>query len=137
MERFWIGFAALTALILLLLVGVSGQAQGVELKELETECQYDRTAETQISLTKDNTLVFKGMFNVESPDSELSYIYKSGDNIVLNLKSTENPPRPTFVDDCRGIGIYHFETSQLKPGSYGVEVKVNGERQEKQIITVK
>lgn len=136
MERIWTGLTALVVLLVLLLVSVSGQPQGIELRDLETECQYDRAAETHISLTDDNTLVFKGQFNVESPDSELSYSYKSGNNIVLNLQSTENPPTPTFVDDCRGLGVYHFRTSELQPGTYGVEVQVNGERQEKQIITV-
>jgi hypothetical protein len=136
MERFWTGLAALVALAVLLLVSVSGQAQGIELRDLETECKYDRTAETDISLTNDDRLVFKGLFDVESPDSDLTYSYRSGDNIVLNLKSTENPPAPTFVDDCKGVGVYHFETSQLRPGTYDVTVQVNGERQEKQVITV-
>lgn len=137
MERIWTGLTALVVLLVLLLVSVSGQPQGVELRDLETECKYDRAEETDISLTDDNTLVFRGMFNVESPDSDLNYEYRSGNNIVLNLQSTENPPTPTFVDDCRALGVYHFETSELQPGEYGVEVQVNGERQEKQIINVK
>jgi hypothetical protein len=137
MESFWTGLAALAVLIVVLLVSVSGQAQGLELRDFETECKYDRTADTDISLTNDNRLIFKGIFDVDSPDSDLTYDYKSGKNIVLNLKSTENPPTPTFVDDCNGVGIYHFKTGELQPGTYNVEVKVNGERQEKQIITVK
>ncbi len=136
MEYVWTGLTALILVLVLLVAGVSGQSQGIELKDLETECKYDRTAETHISLTDDDRLVFKGMFNVESPDSDLNYNYKSGNQIVLNLKSTENPPTPTFVDDCKGVGVYHFETSQLESGTYGVEVKVNGDRKEKQIITV-
>lgn len=137
MEYVWTGLTALILVLVLLVAGVSGQPQGIELKDLETECKYDRTEETHISLTDDDRLVFEGMFNVESPDSDLNYNYKSGNQIVLNLKSKENPPTPTFVDDCKGVGVYHFETDQLEPGTYGVEIKVNGERKEKQIITVK
>jgi len=136
MEYVWGGLTAFVLVLVLLVAGVSGQSQGIELKDLETECKYDRTEETHISLTNDDTLVFEGMFNVESPDSDLNYDYKSGNQIVLNLQTNENPPTPTFVDDCRGIGVYHFETSQLEPSTYGVEVQVNGERKEKQIITV-
>lgn len=136
MEYIWTGLTALILVLALLATGVTGQSQGIELKDLETECKYDRTEETHISLTDDDRLVFEGMFNVESPDSDLTYDYKSGNQVVLNLKSKENPPTPTFVDDCRGVGVYHFETSQLEPGTYGVEINVNGERKEKQIISV-
>lgn len=137
MQRIWTGLLALVILLVLLVVSVTGQSQGLELRDFETECVYDRAAQTDISLTDDNKLVFQGSFNVESPASQLDYTYQSGNNIVLNLKSTERPPTPTFVDDCKALGVYHFETHELQQGRYGVEVQVNGERQEKQIITVK
>lgn len=136
MTKFW------TVVTLLLVVGlvslvVATDGGNLKVKDLETECRYDRAEEARISLTPQNTLSFEGQFPVENTNSELDYSYSSsGERIVLNVKSDKMERPESFVDACLGVAIYDMETPQLGEGSYEVTVRHNGEKVERQRLRV-
>lgn len=137
MTRFW-GAAGLLAILgFAAIVLGAGQSNTVKVYDLETECRYDRTTETNINLQRDNSLKFEGHFPVENANNNLDYSYSGGNNIVLNIRSQDSPAPVSFWNDCLASAVYHVETPQLNPGTYSVEVQSNGERLEKRIIRIK
>lgn len=137
MTRFW-GAAGLLAVIgFAAIVLGAGQSNTVTVYDLETECRYDRTTETNINLNEDNSLQFEGHFPVENSNTNLEYSYSGGGNIVLNIRSEDTAAPTSFWNDCLASAVYDVRTSQLNPGTYSVEVQSNGERLEKRIIRIK
>lgn len=136
MAKFW-GGVVLVFVLALALLAVEGSHGNIDVKDLETECRYDRGEQVNIQL-KDRQLHFDGHFPVNNPDASMSYRYReSGDRIVLNVKSSRVRPPQIFKDDCLGSGVYRAHTGELEPGKYTVIVEHNGEEAEKQIIEVR
>jgi len=124
MSRFWIVvFAVLiTGLFAAFLPAESSE---IKINDLETECRGDRGTSTTISLHPDNSLRFEGYFPVENTRSDISFKYRDGKNIVLDVRS-QGLPAPKFLwNDCLASGLYDLQTSSLSPGRYTVEVRHN------------
>lgn len=137
MSRFWTGVGALFV-VAIAAIFVSGGSSKLIVNDLETECRGDRSSYTDIQLNSDDSLSFSGYFPVENPNSDMSYRYsQSGGNIALNVRSQSLPAPGSFWDNCLASGVYDLDTRSLSEGTYSVEVKHNGEREEKRIIRVR
>jgi len=137
MTKFWGAVLVVFLIGLAATFSTANDTTKLEVNDLETECRYDRNEDTSIRLNQDNSLSFKGHFPVNSIESNLDYRYSSGDDIVLNVRSQNQPVPQNFWNNCLASAVYDFDTQQLEPGSYPVTVKHNGERIEKVVIRVK
>lgn len=134
MSKFWAGVGLLLVTGLAITLIPSGD--GINFTDLETECRYDRDSVTDIGL-EHSRMSFSGHFPVESPEEDLTYRYSvSGDEINLNIRSSEAAPLTDFYDTCKAVAVYDAETERLEPGTYMVTVKHDGERADRKVITV-
>ncbi|MFB6158409.1 MAG: hypothetical protein ABEJ95_01975 [Candidatus Nanohalobium sp.] len=137
MTRFWTGVGAVSVVALLAVFAAAG-GSNLEVNDLETECRGDRGVYTVIELHPDNSMSFKGYFPVENPEADLRYSYsRSADSIVLDVRSEGAVAPESFWNTCLASAVYDFDTSRLEEGRYSVEVRHNGERVEKRVITVR
>lgn len=138
MTKFWTVVTAIIVVGLATLAVASNSSQDqLDVRDLETECRYDRGEQTNIELTPDNRLKFNGQFPVENTNAELKYDYsRSGDRIVLNIESEQMETPESFVNSCLGAAVYSAETPQLEEGSYEVTVRHDGEKVERQRLRV-
>lgn len=138
MSKFWTVAALLLVGALALLVTDTDEAdEGISFTDLETECRYDRAAETNIEL-RGKRLMFSGNFPTENPHTGLGYDYTvSGSNIRLNIVSRDRTPLESFFNTCKASVIYSAETDRLEEGRYMVTVLHNRERKERVIIGIR
>jgi hypothetical protein len=137
MSRFWIGVTAVFLIGLAAIFSAAGQETQVTVRDLETECRYDRAEDTGIELNPDNSLSFQGYFPVENTNSNLNYRYSSGNDIVLNVRSQNLASPADFWNNCLASAVYDIDSPSLEQGTYSVTVKHNGERVEKRIISIR
>ncbi|MFB6208497.1 MAG: hypothetical protein ABEJ69_04040 [Candidatus Nanohaloarchaea archaeon] len=136
MAKFW-GGVVLVFVLALALLAVEGSQATIDVTDLETECRYDRGEQVNIQL-QDRQLYFEGYFPVNNPDASMSYGYsKSGERVVLNVKSSRVRPPQVFRNDCLGSAVYKAHTGSLEPGEYTVIVEHNGREAKKQMIEVR
>ena len=126
---------------MLLLTGLAitliPSGDGINFTDLETECRYDRGSTADIDL-EHSRMSFSGYFPVESPEEDLTYRYSvSGDEINLNIRSSDAAPLTQFYNTCKAVAVYDAETERLDPGTYMVTVKHDGERAERKVINVR
>lgn len=134
MSKFW------AACGLLLVVGIGltflPSGDGINFTDLETECQYDRGSNSDIDLNH-RRMSFSGYYPVESPEANLNYDYSiSGDEITLNIRSSDTAPLTDFYNTCNAVAVYDAETDRLESGSYMVTVNHDGERADRKVIRV-
>ena len=135
MNRFWTGAGILLLIGLAAVFSVNGNSN-IMVHDLETECRGDRTTSTNIQLQDDNSFRFEGYFPIEDTASSVNFNYQAGKNIVLNVKSQDEPAADFLWNDCLASGVYDLETRSFEEGRYSVEVKHNGERIEKRIVQI-
>jgi len=136
MSKFWVGVGIIFIAGVIAASSATGETKTFP-HDLETECRGDKTTSNSITLQPDNSLRFKGYFPVENTNSKITYSYRQGNSIVLNVKSQKLPAPEFLWDSCLASGIYDIQTDPLQPGSYPVEVKHNGKRIEKKVIRVR
>ncbi len=136
MSRFWTGVGILFVVAVVAIFVASGSSK-LTVNDLETECRGYRSSHTDIKLNSDDSMSFSGYFPVENPEADMDYRYsRSGDKIVLDVRSQSLPAPESFWDNCLASGVYDLDTGSLPEETYSVEVKHNGERTEKKIIRV-
>lgn len=136
MNKFWIGAGTLLVLALLFITA-SMAGSGVEFRDLETECQYDRGEVSKVSL-EDDQLHFDGHYPVQDTQATVDYKFsRSSNSVKLDIVTKEGEEFEDLTDRCRGVAVYDAHTSELDTGSYKVEVLHNGERAYSAWIRVK
>lgn len=137
MNKFWVIITGFVLFGIVAAFAAGNNNSDLTIYDIETECREDREERTTITLKDDNSLGFEGYFPVENTKSNIDINYKEGQSIVLNVKS-QSLPAPDFLwNNCLASGVYDLQTEPLNEGRYSVEVKHNGERAEKRIISVK
>lgn len=138
MTKFW------PVVTILLLIGVGlvffqtgEQDQGIDFKDLETECRYDRGSQSQIDLTTSDRFEFSGYFPANNPESVLRYNYeKTEDSVRLNVQTISLPVPSSFWGNCLASTVYKAETEPIEPGVYNVRVFHNGNKVSERVYKV-
>lgn len=136
MSKFW------TIVTVLFLIGIvvnltAEDEQTINFTDLETECRYDRTADSKVNLNN-RKLQFSGQFPVENPSTQLSHTYQESEGrITLNIEASNQFILQDFFDNCRALAIYDGSTDRIEPGTYLVTVNHDGREAHKSVIEIR
>lgn len=137
MTKFW----PVVTIILILGIGMivveAANSDGIKFTDLETECRYDTTSESNIGL-ENNRITFSGHFQTDSPEANMKYNFQmENSQIKLNIVPKNSILLDTFYDTCLASAVYEGHTQKLEPGDYTVSLYHDRERQEKSVIRIK
>ncbi|MBC5793074.1 MAG: hypothetical protein H8Z69_03480 [Nanohaloarchaea archaeon] len=137
MDKFWIVVTSVFV-IGVIMVLFAGNGTSMNVKDLETECQY-RNSPGQTVDIKADSLRFSGNFPVNNIQQEPKVSYSvSSNRITLEVDVSDVEEPESFYYNCLASVVYDVETdSKPGPGNYILSVVHDGEVAERRIVTLR